>query len=60
MNFLDTWHDDRPMCALDACHILEDKIQDGRLMLVFVSKLDIFTNKSSLSVVRLPKFSELL
>ena len=45
MDFLDTWHDDRPI---------------GPSFLFFVPKLDIFTYKSSLSVDRLPNFSEMV
>ena len=37
-----------------------EKFQDGGLMLIFVPKLDIFTFKSLVTVVRLPKSSETL
>ena len=37
-----------------------DKIQDGRLMLIFVPKLDVFTYKSFVTVVEFLKSSEML
>ena len=60
--FFYTWHHIKPICPLDACHfrILKDFKMHGQPMHIFVPKLDLFTQKSQVSLVGLPKSSEML
>ena len=59
MNFLDNWHDDRPICPIDARNLFW-KNSRWPTDAGFCAELDICTYKSPLSVVRLLKFSEML